>query len=96
MIKDTSALREGDLLKLHSHPTREFTREEEEHGPSIKLHPAASEHSTRPTYIHGVLFWTVLRVWARDWVEVVSNDDRGETFQGWANVFSNTFELVVK
>ncbi len=93
-IRDTSKLKEGDLLRLYSHSTRKLNGEEEQHGPSIKLHPAASEHSTRPTYIHGVLFWTVLRSWTYDWVQVVSNDDKGEIFEGWANVYSNSFELV--
>lgn len=89
-ISDASLLEEGDLLRLHSHHSRRYHGEEEEHGPSIKLHPAASEHTTRPTYVHGCLFWTVLRTWTRDWVYVVN----AEGDQGWANIHSNALEHV--
>lgn len=89
LISDTSLLKEGDLLKLYSHHSRKLNGEEEEHGPSIKLHPAANEYSTRATYIHGALFWTVLRTWTRDWVFIVNSD--GD--KGWANIHSNTLEL---
>lgn len=94
MIKNASALQEGDLLKLHSHPTRMLDGEEREHGPSIKLHPAASEHSTHPSYTHGLLYWTVLRTWTRDWVHVTSGGAGLDAVTGWAHLLSNSFELI--
>jgi hypothetical protein len=98
-IKDASVLREGNLLKLHSHPTREFTHEEEEHGPSIQLHPArrdpaASAWSFRPFYIHGLIYWIVLRTWDRDWVHVTSGGAGSDGATGWAYILTNSFELI--
>lgn len=95
---DASTLKDGDLLKLHFHQTRKANGEEEQHGPSIKLHPVASEYSTKPSvqFVHGVLYWTVVQTWTRDWVKVVGNDDKGEIFEGWANLFSNSFEVVIR
>lgn len=92
LVSRDTPLRIGDLLRAHTHHSRKNDPQELRHGVSVKLYPAASQYSTRPSYAHGVEYWTVdiTRERHTEWVHVVS----GETgYSGWALLDENTFEL---